>query len=124
MLGGFGLLALTLAAIGIYGVMSNSVARRTREIGVRLALGAQAADVRRLVVGQGMAMVLVGVVTGLAAALAIMRMTESLLFGVSAADPLTYTAVAALLVGVAALAAYIPARRATRIDPVVALRSE
>ncbi len=123
-LGGFGLLALTLAAIGIYGVMSNSVARRTREIGVRLALGAQAADVRRLVVGQGMAMVLVGVVTGLAAALAIMRMTESLLFGVSAADPLTYTAVAALLVGVAALAAYIPARRATRIDPVVALRSE
>jgi macrolide transport system ATP-binding/permease protein len=123
-LGTFGLVALALAAIGIYGVMSNAVARRTREIGVRVALGAQAADVLRLAMRQGMVPVVAGVAIGMAAALALMQMAKGFLFGVSAADPLTYGAVTALLVGVALLACYVPARRAARVDPMVALRSE
>lgn len=120
----FGMLALALAAIGIYGIMSYSVSRRTHEIGVRLALGAQASDVLRLILGQGMTPVLIGVVLGISAALLVTRLMKSLLFGMSAADPLTYTGVAVLLVSVALLASYIPARRATKIDPMQALRNE
>jgi putative ABC transport system permease protein len=124
LLGGFGLLALALAAVGIYGVMSYSVTRRTREIGIRMALGARASAVLGLTVRQGMAPVALGVAVGLAAALGLARFARSLLFGVSAADPLTYAGVAALLTAVALLACYVPARRAARVDPLVALRNE
>ena len=116
--------ALVLAGVGIYGVMSYSVAQRTREIGIRMALGAQTGAVLKLAVGYGMKLVIAGIVIGLIAAFALTRVMSSLLFGVTATDPTTFTLISLLLVAVAALASYIPARRATKVDPMIALRYE
>jgi putative ABC transport system permease protein len=124
LLGLFGLVALALVIAGIYGVVSYSVAQRTHEIGVRVALGAGRRDILRLVVGQGMKPVLAGLAIGLAGALALTRLMKALLFGVSASDPLTFGSIALLLALVALLACWIPARRATRVNPIVALRQE
>jgi putative ABC transport system permease protein len=124
LLAAFAGLALLLAGFGLYGVMAYSVAQRRREIGIRLALGARAADVRSLVVNQAMRLGATGLGLGLAGALAVTRVLESQLFGVSASDPLTFAAVSAALITVLLLAAYLPARRATRVDPIVALRAD
>jgi predicted permease len=122
--GFFAGLALLLATIGIYGVLSASVSQRTRELGIRMALGATARNVGRLIVGQGLKLILSGVVIGLVSALALQRVIGKLLYGVSPTDPLTFTVIALLLIAVALLACWIPARRATKVDPLTALRNE
>jgi len=124
LIGFFGIIALLLATAGVFGVMAYSVSRRTREIGVRVALGARSRDVLTMILGQGLRTILIGLVFGLAGSLALTRTMASLLFGVTATDPLTFAAVILLLISAALLACYIPARRATRVDPMVALRHE
>ncbi|HEX8280959.1 MAG TPA: ABC transporter permease, partial [Chthoniobacterales bacterium] len=123
-LGSFGVLALILAAVGIYGVMSHVVAGRTREIGLRMALGAQLSDVQKLILRQGMLLAAIGAVIGLAVALGGAQLLKTFLYGVSASDPITFGVIASLLLGIALLACWIPARRASRVDPMIALRAE
>jgi ABC-type antimicrobial peptide transport system permease subunit len=120
----FSAIAVLLAAVGLYGVMAQSVLQRSREIGVRMALGAQSRDVLSMVLRQGAILTAGGLIAGTLAALGLAWLMKSLLFGVSPADPLTFAAVAALLLIVAMTATYLPARRATRVDPVTALRYE
>jgi putative ABC transport system permease protein len=116
-------LALLLAAVGLYGVTSYSVEQRTRELGIRLALGAQRAELLRLVLAQGTGLAVVGLVGGAMAALVLTRFMSALLFGIGARDPLTFVGVSLLLLAVSLVAAFIPAHRATRVDPVIALRT-
>jgi ABC-type antimicrobial peptide transport system permease subunit len=120
----FGGLALILAVIGVYGVLAYSVNQQTREIGIRMAMGAQSGGVLRLIVGQGLRLAFGGIVVGLLVAFLAMRLLGSLLYGVSAHDPLTFAAVSFILTLAAVLACYIPARRATKVDPIIALRYE
>ena len=120
----FGILALLLACLGLYGIAAYSVAARTREIGIRMALGARPAEVHRMVIRQGMRLAAIGIALGLAAALVVSRILASLLFGVSGADSLIYVGVSILLILVALAACYIPARRAAAVDPMIALRYE
>ena len=124
LLGGFGVLALVLAAIGTYGVMSYSVNQRSQEIGIRMALGAQPGDVVRLILANGLAMVCAGVVVGLGLSSLLARSMGALLYGIGAFDAPSFLITAALLIGVAMAACYVPARRAMRVDPIVALRYE
>jgi putative ABC transport system permease protein len=121
---GFGLLALLLATMGLYSLMTYATEQRTREIGIRMALGAQAGAVLRMVVWRGLRLTIVGTALGLATAFSLTRVMKNLLFNVSATDPATFATIALLLVGVALIASYIPARRATKVDPLLALRHE
>jgi ABC-type antimicrobial peptide transport system permease subunit len=122
--GAFAVLAVVLATLGIYGVVAYAATQRNREIGVRMALGAGKADVFRLLGGQGLLLAVAGISLGLVAALAANRVLSSLVYGITTTDPVTFAGVALLLAGIAVLAAWLPARRATRIDPLVALRNE
>ena len=124
LIGGFGLAALALAAIGIYGLISFSVAQRTHEMGIRLALGALPRQLARMIVGQGLWLAIIGLTLGLLASLILGRVFSTLLFGVRATDPVTLVIVSLVLAGVALLACYVPARRAMRVDPIIALRHE
>ncbi len=124
MFGIFGAAALFLAAVGVYGVLSFSVSQRTQEMGVRIALGAKGSDVLGLVVRQGLTLAAIGVVLGLVGAFGITRVIQSLLYNVTATDPISFGGVALFLALIATLASYLPARRATNVDPIVALRNE
>jgi len=124
LLGAFASIALLLSAIGIYGVMAYTVSRRTSEIGIRMAIGAQPADILRLIAGESMTLTLLGASVGLGGAYAITRVMKSLLFGVTGTDPLTFAGVTFVLVFVALMASYLPARRASRVDPLLAIKYE
>jgi ABC-type antimicrobial peptide transport system permease subunit len=124
LIGLFGALALVMAAIGLYGIMAHWVALKTREIGIRMALGARPSDVKQMVVRQGVWLAVQGIALGLVSAFALTRLMSSLLYGISATDPLTFVAASVLLAGVALGASFAPARRATKVDPMIALRCE
>jgi putative ABC transport system permease protein len=116
--------ALLIAVVGIYGVIAYAAAQRTREIGLRMALGAQVGQVRAMFLRQGLSLTAIGITLGIGVALAVARVVSSLLFGVSPTDPMTYAAVSGTLIAVALVATYLPARRASRVDPIVALRAD
>ena len=124
LLGAFALTALIVALMGVYGVVAYLVSQRTKEIGIRMALGAETSDVVRMIAGEGLKIIIVGAAVGVAGALALTRLLQSLLFGVSAADPTTFTAAFVLIVAAGLTACYLPARRAARIDPIAALREQ